>query len=526
MALTHQALRERTRCLKIDDIVYPPRRIETSEECAEIVDSLWESGILPDALPENLRESARRVIPEMVLGILDSQHRIHYEIHRSELPWVRRAPRAFRGALSRSIATNGAFGDEFAIVGNFPYTGADYVIVEGGLVERTCWTFRLGRLIHIRQLGFLHDPVYDNAGFSTVGFTFPHTRYCHVLDTTALMTLMCFRNGITGNRRACARIAGLCHDAMTPAGGDTIKMVDPAAFDEDANFPELLDAFDWSSLRRRYRLTPDRLIRTVQGKGVLGKLLDIADKLAYVSRDAHMYEQRFRKRLHTDPFVCSIWDCVRVENGNVLFTDAERLAAFLLLRVRLFRELYFHPKNRFLEFMLGAIVVKYLYERGRITRQWLLTATDFQLEQVIGETVGAHYPLDMLGARDDPAVESFATLEEAQQCEQELLRTGRTFVFVESTPQRIKACTDFLIRHDGRMALFHDQCPHEAAEIENAAEITRPYHVYSYERNPPFSQEFLADLRSHRLNGGGPPLPPLPPVASAILPNVIKAEHL
>ena len=53
--------------------------------------------------------------------------------------------------------------------------------------------------------------------------------------------------------------------------------------------PTLLHGEDWERLRDRYRVNERLLIDTVQGKGMLGALLDIADKLSYLSADVRAY---------------------------------------------------------------------------------------------------------------------------------------------------------------------------------------------------------------------------------------------
>ena len=108
-------------------------------------------------------------------------------------------------------------------------------------------------------------------------------------------------------------------------------------------------------------------------------LLDFADKIAYVARDASMFFMRLqllglvvrhgvftkiREFVDAHPRACTVWDSITVEDGRVVVEDGERLADFLMLRALLFRNVYYAPEARFLEHLLAKIVVQYLVDEG------------------------------------------------------------------------------------------------------------------------------------------------------------------
>ncbi|MEK7201872.1 MAG: hypothetical protein AAB737_04530, partial [Patescibacteria group bacterium] len=339
-------------------------------------------------------------------------YRDYIEVHDgSDPPWVRFCPGDLKRYLRYEKAIHGPPHEPF-VIAHLPFSGVGYVIKENGLTEQTVNVFGLGRLGGIGQLGYLQDPSVSEYGTKAYTLPFHHTRYAHVLDVRVLASLMAVNSRLPRLWRNTLAVAALTHDARTPAGGDTTKLIDPEAFDEDEHYPEVLEETDWEELRMRYRLSPQLLIDTVQGKGALGQLLDIADKCAYVSRDLAVCQWRdggespfypvpqwfhpFRALIAQSPEVCSIWDCVRVNHeGTVYFTDAKRLGEFLLVRALLFRELYLHPAARFKEFLLSGFLGKFFYERGELTRDQLLMMTDRDLERFIDQKTGKWNTLHM-----------------------------------------------------------------------------------------------------------------------------------
>jgi len=49
----------------------------------------------------------------------------------------------------------------------------------------------------------------------------------------------------------------------------------------------------WQKLATKYGLLAERLIAIVKNQGVLGELLDLADKIAYVAFDSWVYGRRY-----------------------------------------------------------------------------------------------------------------------------------------------------------------------------------------------------------------------------------------
>lgn len=254
--------------------------------------------------------------------------------------------------------------NQYKIVPQLPYAGFGYVVFGGGLIQEIDTIFGLDRLNGIRLLASLHDPVIGVGECKVYPTPFHHTRYVHSLDVCAIATLIGKKCGLSDHDFLTLRIAAQSHDALTPAGGDTIKNIDPEAFDEDTHYPELFLRAGWKAFRDKYNISESMLAETILGKGLLGSILDISDKLAYTGRDLHMFlsknrhggyawenfgdsYDRMMSLIAVNPYPCSVWDCAEVRNGQLVFTDKDRFADFLHIRALMFKILYNNASARF-----------------------------------------------------------------------------------------------------------------------------------------------------------------------------------
>jgi hypothetical protein len=426
--------------------------------------------------------------------------------------WMKRLPDAAKRHLRRNYALTDGL-EQFACMPTLPLSGIGYVVQEDGLVEATIRVFGLFRLGNIRQLSFLHDPVVHNVESTSIGMLFGHTRLGHSLDVAAVAVLIAVNNRIFGQLRRTLRVGATSHDALTPAGGDTTKLIDPPAFDEDANYANLLVGDGWEALREHYGLSAELLTDTVQGRGVLGAILDIADKVAYVARDASLYLGRYapsgpvmypagyadvRAVIARRRFVCGVWDSVRVHGGSVFFEDGERLADFLLLRALLFRELYHHPGSRFLEYLVSRVVVQWLYDTGKLRRETLLRMTDGHLEYLVGEIIGESFRTTMISGIDHPRVETFDSLDAALRREHELRTNGTEVTLVDEFNPPAKSGTRLLVQRRGSILPFAEAHAERAAEIERIIRPEQPFRLYYYCGGTAFGPAFYQVLEHYR----------------------------
>ena len=511
--ITAAMLKEYDGYVSRGDIIYMANPV-TAADTVALAHRLKRGGFFRDSAFRREQEFGESAMPSFGITLLEQKYLSYLgTTNGREPPWISLCPTELRRYLRYQKAIHGPPHEPYAIA-HLPFSGVRYVITEGGLTEQTVNVFGLGRLAHIGQLGYLQDPSVAQYGAGSYPSKFNHTRFVHSLDVRVLASLMAINNRLPRLWRNTLAIAALTHDARTPAGGDTTKLVDPEMFDEDLHYPEILEEIDWDDLRRRYRIPPQLLIDTVQGKGTLGQFLDAADKFAYVSRDlavcqlmdggqspfypAPAWFRPFSDIIKRNPQICSIWDAAQVDpSGRVYFTDASRLGEFLLARVTLFRELYLHPAARFREFLLSGFLIKLFYERGEITVNQLLTMTDYDLERFIDKKTGKRDTLHMMDASEGVRFASFETLAEAKRHEEVLIANDALITLIENVTHTINPATHFLVLgEDGTLRTFHDQMPAEAFLIEEYAKVPDPYRLYwALHTTRFFDEPFLGLLR-------------------------------
>jgi HD superfamily phosphohydrolase len=445
-----------------------------------------------------------------IFNIVDKYQLDRYR-QRREPRWIHKYPVSIRTQARYNYTIHNE--DPLAIMNAFPNTGISYMITEDGLCEDLEQMFKLRRLQGIRQLGFLQAP-----WFSSLKYESPlaeHNRLMHSYDVMTIATLIAYNNNLPKGLFNTLRAAAMTHDMGTPAGGDSVKLIDLEALDEDHNYARLLAQFpERKRLWRKYRISERRLIATVQGKGLLGQLLDIADKIAYVARDLWacdpfiQYAQKQLEQyglrtllslLHRYPNPCSLWDSVVVENGQVMITNPAALTAFLKIRTLLFRELYYHPHARFGEYLISRLLVKSLYVQGKLTRDQLLKMRDDELQRILN----AEYPVGR-ELNWKPVVEilsegaqckSFKDIDEAERFRKELQEQGKVFVLLEDTRNAIiKTAVHLPVATKEGPKPFKEAFPGDAREIEEMALIAPAIHVYYLKDESHISGEQLQEI--------------------------------
>lgn len=496
--LTVHSLREMTDCLRMEDVVYLPKSFDPWHSIppnASLAQLPWLKAIADaaHANPEELVADYPHLT--FVLRLAYDRYRMS---HREEPFWIKE----LNSELKRHLRREYVFGDGFeplALVPYLPYTGISYAIEEEGVTQEVIDLLSLNRLHYVRQLGFLTDPVVNPEEIRGIGLLFEHSRFCHSLDVMACAMLLGKNTGLSPRLLAHLRFAGLGHDALTPAGGDTTKAIDPPAFDEDAHFPSLLHGPKWEHVAHRHGFERQLLSETVAGMGLLGALLDIADKISYVSRDAHVYVGRYDSHIGTglavmptgyseistllreNPFICGIWDSVEIADGLPVFRDYRRLYKFLLLRALLFRELYYNKGSRFLEYFVVRLALSFFYVRGILTREKLVRMTDSDLEKVFEALFGQPYYSFAVGFSMRPRVEEFSTLDSAEERERALLREGMV-TFLEPLKSMTGTGAKFKVFHQGKPTPFGIAYPHLAAHLASILSAGPSFLVYHLPR--------------------------------------------
>jgi len=402
------------------------------------------------------------------------------------------------------------------IVPGFELTGIGYLTKDGGFIHDVCTTFDLWRLNGIKQLGFLHDPVIRQKELPTYASTFCHTRFLHSIDVGVLATLVGLNNGLSGQELLTLKTAAFSHDWRTPAGGDTMKAVDPELFDEDRHYDEKFSTAGFKEFRRKYGISQEALCSVIMQKGAIGRILDLADKVSYTARDVEYllnqnserddipfcYEfRRIREMLKVNPLICSIWDCARIRGKILVIEDADRLSDFLKLRALMFRTLYYNPASRFLEDGLIKVLAKYLFHKKIITLKELLAIGDQRLMEIMDKVIGQYFFLNSVSNDLNPRIERFGTIKEAYDRERELLKDPDIMIHLdESKLNKSSGLSDFMVWENGKAIAFPEARPDDAKEIRAITRTAQPFFLYIYSTEKlRFPKDLAQDLRKERL---------------------------
>ncbi len=414
--------------------------------------------------------------------------------------WLSRIPREFVRFLEFQLAIHGQSFDQYVIVPQLPYAGFGYVVLEDEDVFDISRIFGVPRLSGIRQLSGLTDPTVNDSPIKVCPQPFRNTRFEHSLDTCAVSVLIGTNCQLSKNDLATLKICGFTHDVMTPAGGDAIKRIDPIGLDEDANYREVFRRPGWENFRDRYGLSEQKMVDTVLGKGLLGRILDLADKISYTGRDLWMFICKNRRGedfwlnfpmiydrmislLNANPSPCSVWECARVVDGQLVLTDAERLADFLRIRALMFKALYFNAAARFAEAGYLTQIARFLYEDGILTKDNLLEMQDHQLFALLSQALGVpEYVVGEMVGNENPRVELFETAEEALRFERQIAQKERgtmTCLDVHPNPSG-NSSSNFNVLTKGRVIPFSVACPFESWDIQQILREQKPYRVFLY----------------------------------------------
>lgn len=420
----------------------------------------------------------------------------------AEPSWVEQLPNGAHRELRRGWLTGEYFEPLAILLGYSQMLGFTCAIQDGGLIHETCIALDVFRLQYIRQLGFLHDPVINEApAHRGMVIRFGHTRYMHSLMVMSIASLIGRQVGLSEYDLRHLQIAALTHDVLTPAGGDSIKPIDFKAFDEDIHYPEIFrNNPEWEAVRDRFGLDEGLLSATVLGEGVLGHILDIADKTAYTAHDVEEYlmgdhdPRTFRSIIAPESVLsifdlkqslgsgsCGLWDKVALIDGRIVITDAEKLVGFLKLRALMFRHLYYNPLARYREQMLAFLILEPLYHTGTITREMLLRMNDSGLDDYLSKLTG-HYDLRMEISHTEvsPVIEMFATEEEARERIQSLYQEDSGLLFMLEVIPRVseKALRYLVLDTDDVVRPLSEACPGEAEAIRAIDSDPLPAKLY------------------------------------------------
>lgn len=286
--------------------------------------------------------------------------------------------------------------------GRLPFSDLKRWTEEGDIYERAFENLPLGRLAYVKALSFLSyeefDPKY------AIFAPYPHTRFEHAFVVSLVSGEILKLNGFSQQDINTGIIAGLVHDNATPAFGDATKKVDPKALDEERFWWQSINKKGRDFITKELKIQRKMLDQLIKNKGILGQVLDIADRITYTMIDLDAvipkkplssttsYDElrlsALRQLLSDYPKIGNICKEVVVDRNKqkIFFSNPEHLGIFLLLRAHLHQALYLKPANQGRDLFV-AKVLSSLYSRtdsnAPLTPQRLREMTDEDLLAIL-----------------------------------------------------------------------------------------------------------------------------------------------
>ena len=375
-----------------------------------------------------------------------------------------------------------------------PYSDLNQWIPEGTVYENVINSFPVLRLQDIRALSFLsyQGPQVSNDYF----VEFFHTRLDHSLVVALTTERILRQNVIPQEKINIGILAALIHDIGTPALGDATKTIDREALDEEENWAESMGD-NAIKLLDDYGTNQSEIDSIIKNIGVLGQVLDIADRITYVMKDTYAVIGPVGKHntyvnlyfntgdligiLDRFPKIGNIFQDVGVDqrNGHVFFNNPDRLEEFLLLRALLHQKLYLHPISQGRDMFIGKLLEP-LYSRtdpDKLTPFHLRIMNDQDLLRAIGneyfpsKDIESYFP-DLVNWY--PQYERFDSEEQAEKRRQELSQDENIAVIGIKESFGFDSATSYKVLDPrGKIVEFREYNPIAARNIEAMADETK-----------------------------------------------------
>jgi len=365
------------------------------------------------------------------------------------------------------------------------------------LLTKASNAFKIRERLHeIRALSFLSyvGPNPEQQYF--IGYS--HDRLDHSLVVAITAGEIGRLNNLPQKDIDTLEASGLLHDIATSALGDATKSIDPDNLDEEKFWQELLDKKGRTFLKER-GIKIETIDGIIKNRGVLGQILDIADRITYTMKDLHNvvgaaeskinihpYLIELRYPLSHHPQIGNIYKDVIVDQKKdiVFFADPKRLGVFLLLRALMHRHLYMESTSQGRDIFV-ANLIKPLYSpdgsqplnptllRQMTDRELLdFLAKYYQFPRLQGEWIYA------LLTNWYPRYESFETQEEAGQKEKEISNNGFLVLGVKECRGFDAGLSYLTLDKNQKVVALEDTDPGMAHQIRGIERDTRAVYVF------------------------------------------------
>jgi HD superfamily phosphohydrolase len=332
----------------------------------------------------------------------------------------------------------------------------------------------LSRLQHINQLS--QKRAHPSSVSQELFIPLNHNRYHHTLLVAAVGNQILFDNNLA-HLGSLYTAAALLHDVATPAYGDAAKKVDPLNLDEEDFWQEAITVEEKLYLQE-LGLSLQDIDDVIHNKGMLGELLNVADRIAYVTLDAEKISEQtvltqqpdadlpLRKDIQNAGEIGEIYKHIKIDGDNVYCDDINLAEQFLRLRANLFSKFYLYAPNQSKDSLIS-LLAKPLYTMGILTAESLRKMDDYELSCILRE----HYlPNGFLDgqiattiAMWQPKYKSFTTNSERDEIISDLQACSYNIIGTEKLEKPFNTGTSLLVAHNSVIMPFSEAEP----EIHN-----------------------------------------------------------
>src|SRR3972149_11484249 len=389
----------------------------------------------------------------------------------------------------------------------------------------------LSRLNYIGQLGLLFHSTKDQIYEFSKGTDFSHTRLSHSLTTAKVGEGMAICLGLPEQEKNQLVVAALMHDIAMPPFGDATIELDAEALSEEVAISRLLRRYDLKALER-FGVQKRQILATIRGQGILGKLLDLADKISYTACDVDHYigdpytidisnvldvlTEPIAALVRADPNWADLYKDIRLTStGKPYFNNIQRLSIFLELRAKMHDALYLNPRCRGLD-LLYRLLLAPLYSRHPqptkpLNSRNLLYLTDDELARIVSQAWGLSHDIHHISHTLDVAP-NYAQVDDETEIDHmdEQLRNRGEFVLAAEEIRSFNTGTDIpvLNQQTGKAQPYFQVQPEHASYLEQIAQGCHKFVVYYWPnlldaefsneaKLRPIFEKIIGDLRQH-----------------------------
>lgn len=374
-------------------------------------------------------------------------------------------------------------------------------------------TAHLRRLIDIRQLGCLTFPEPDQTEWPGKDFgieKFEHSRYDHSFLTAIFTLVVMLTNqlegkAITNEDILKGFISSAIHDSATVAGGDATKKIAPEQLDEEKLIIKILQSPEIKKLFEDNGFTDDDIEdikNIISNYGLIGNLLDVADRISYTARDLQMVQpilergdyltedsEEILRLSYQEPRIYDLMFDFKIEpEKNLVYcTNPKRLLHALKIRALMHNFIYLNPYSQIAEAAVvqPALSKMWQSQSEQISPDKMIGETDRYFERMLCKILGyKEYSPNLIQViretirKKDIQVAVYPDLKSAEKDVCELTKKGRHIISVVDKTKGFKTATDIMVQTPDGIKPLKEAYPEEDKKIQEIANRVKSVRVY------------------------------------------------